>query len=84
MPTSKQRKPRSPKPAHLPANTTHNATKTLPSAPIQPHDPPNALLESAEIRGNEREIDLSILSPRNREVGTREVNFILTAASPQT
>ena len=45
----------------MPANTTQTATKTLPSVPIQPHHPPNALLELAEMRGNEREIDLSVL-----------------------
>ena len=61
MPTSKQRKPRSPKSAHLPANTAKTATKTLHLAPIQPHDPPNALLELAEMRGKEREIGLSTL-----------------------
>ena len=59
------REPPSPKPAHLPANTTKTAAKTLPSTPIQPHDPPDALLELAEMRGNEREIDFSVLSPRN-------------------
>ena len=65
MPTSQHREPPSPKPARLPANTAKTSTKTLPSAPIQPHDPPNALLELAEMRGNEREIDLSVLSPRD-------------------
>ena len=35
----------SPKPTHLTANTTEIAAKTLPSAPIQPHDPPSCLLE---------------------------------------
>ena len=59
MPTSEHRKPRSPKPAHLPANTTDNATKTLATAPMQP---PNALLELAEMRGYEREIDLFTLN----------------------
>ena len=59
------REPPSPKPAHLPANTAKTAAKTLPSTPIQPHDPPDALLELAEMRGNEREIDFSVLSPRN-------------------
>ena len=58
----------SPKSAHLPTNTAKTAAKTLPSAPIQPHDPPNALLELAEMRGNEREIDFSVLSPRNYKV----------------
>ena len=57
MPTSKHREPPSPKPAHLPANTTQTAAKTPLSAPIQPHDPLNALLELAEMRGNEREIE---------------------------
>ena len=65
MPTSQHREPPSPKPAHLPSNTTQTTTKTLPSASIQPHHPPNALLELAEMRGNEREIDLSVLSPRD-------------------
>ena len=50
---------RTPKPAHLPANSTDNATKTLPP---RPHHRPNALLELAEMRGNEREIDLSTLN----------------------
>ncbi len=65
MPTSQHREPPSPKPAHLPANTAKTAAKTLLSAPIQSQDPPNALLELAEMRGNEREIDLSVFSPRN-------------------
>ena len=65
MPTAQHREPPFPKPAHLPAKTTQTAAKTLPSAPIQPHDPPDALLELAEMRGNEREIGLSVLSPRN-------------------
>ena len=64
MPTSQHREPRSPKPDHLTANTTQTAAKTLPSAPIQHHHPPNALQKLAEMRGNEREIDLSVLSPR--------------------
>ena len=72
MPTSQHREPPSPKSAHLSANTAQTAAKTLPSAPIQPHDPPNALLELAEMRGNEREIDLSVLPPGNYTVGTRE------------
>ena len=63
--TSQHREPPSPKSAHLTANTATTAAKTLPSAPIQPHDPPDALLELAEMRGNEREIDLSVFSPRN-------------------
>ena len=67
MPTSKQRKPRSPKSAHLPAKTNKTAPKTLHSAPIQPHEPPNVIRELAEMRGNEREIDLSVLSPHNYE-----------------
>ena len=59
MPTSKHRKHRSPKPPHLPAKTTE-------SAPIYPHDPPQALPELAEMNGNEREIGLSALSPRQQ------------------
>ena len=66
MPTSKHRKHRSPKPARLPAKTADNAPKTLLTAPIQPYDPPNALPELAEMSGNEREIDLSALSPRQQ------------------
>ncbi len=69
MPTSKHRKHRkhrSPKPAHLPAKTTDNAPETPLPAPIQPHDPTNALPELAEMSGNEREIDLSALSPRQQ------------------
>ena len=46
--------------------------KPFPRPPIQPHDPPNAIPKLAEMRGNEREIDLSVLSPRNCKVGTRE------------
>ena len=68
MPTSEHRKPRSPKPAHLPANTTDNATKTLAAAPMQP---PNALPELAEMRGNEREIDLSALN----RIGVRAIRL---------
>ena len=45
MLTSQHREPASPKSAHLPANTAQTAIKTLLSAPIQPRDPPNALLE---------------------------------------
>ncbi len=66
MPTSKHRKHRSPKPAHLPAKTTDNAPKTPLAAPIQPPDPPNPLPGLAEMRGNEREIGLSALSPRQQ------------------
>ncbi len=65
MLTSQHREHPSSKSAHLPANTAKTAIKTLLSAPIQPHDPPNALLELAKMRGNERENDLSVLSPRN-------------------
>ena len=39
MLTSQHRKPRSPKPAHLPAKTTIIATKTVFAAPIQPPPP---------------------------------------------
>ena len=66
MPTSKHRKHRSPKPAHLPAKATDNALKTPLAAPIQPPDPSNPLPALAEMRGNEREIDLSALSPRQQ------------------
>ena len=66
MSTSKHRKHRTPKPGLLPAKTTDNAPKTPLAAPIQPHDPPSALPELAEMSGNEREIDLSALSPRQQ------------------
>ncbi len=75
-------KRRSHKSAHLPANTAKTAAKTLPSAPIQPHHPRNPLLELAEMRGNEREIDLSVLSPRNYKrvrVRVRAIAFQLSA-----
>ena len=38
MPTSKLRKHRSPKSAHLPAKTIANVAKTPLSAPIHPND----------------------------------------------
>ena len=66
MPTSKHRKHRSPKPAHLPAKTAANAPETPLAAPFQPHSPPPALPELAEMNENEREIDLSALSPRQQ------------------
>ena len=79
MPTSQHRKPPSPKSAHLPANTAKTAAKTLPLAtPIQPHHPPNALLELAEMRGNEREIDLFRPFITQLQVGTREGGLQLT------
>ena len=66
MPTSKHRKHRSPKPGLLPAKTTDNAPKTPLAEPIHPPGWPNALPELAEMSGNEREIDLSALSPRQQ------------------
>ena len=66
MPTSKHRKHRSLKPSQIPAKTTNITPKIVPAAPIQPHDPPSVLLELAEMNGNEREIDLSALSPRQQ------------------
>ena len=66
MPTSKHRKPRSPKPARRPAKTAESAPQTLPPAPAQPYDPPQALPALQEMSGNERENDLSILSPRQQ------------------
>ena len=66
MPTSKHRKNRSPKPAHLPAKATASAPETLLPAPIRPPDAPLAVRGLAEMRGNEREIDLSALSPRQQ------------------
>ena len=66
MPTSKHRKNRSTKPAHLPAITNKTAPKTPPPAPVQPHGTSAALPASAEVRGNEREIDVSALSPRQQ------------------
>ena len=66
MPTSKHRKRRSPKPSHLPAKTAEIAPKTTLAAPIQPPDPSPALLGLEEMRGNEREINFSALSPRQQ------------------
>ena len=66
MPTSKHRKHRSPKPVHLPARTTDHAPRTPLAAPIHPGGSPNALPELAAMSGNEREIDLSALSPRQQ------------------
>ena len=66
MPASKHRKHRSPKPAHLPAKATDNAPNPPLPAPIQSYDPPNALPELEDVSGNEREIDLSALSPRQQ------------------
>ena len=62
MPASKNRKPRSPKTAHLPARTNKTAPKTPLATPIQLHDPTHTLPELAKMRGNEREIDLSTLN----------------------
>ena len=66
MPTSKHRKHRSSKTAHLPAKTDQTTPKTTLPAPIQPPDPPLRLPVLAEVSGNEREIDLSALSPRQQ------------------
>ena len=66
MPMSKHRKHRSPKSSRLPAKTTEYAPAITLAAPIQPHDPPPALPALAEVSGNEREIDLSALSPRQQ------------------
>ncbi len=66
MPTSKHRKHRSPGPASLPAKTNPTAPKPALTAPIQPPGPHSALPELAEMSGNEREIDLSSLSPRQQ------------------
>ena len=63
--------------------------KPFPRPPIKPHDPPNAIPKLAEMRGNEREIDLSILSPRNCKwvrvstVGDRSVAIASTALCPR-
>lgn len=83
MPTSKHREPRSPKPARQPAKTTGSATKTLPPAPFSLHNPPDAIPELAQMRGNEREINLSVLSSRNYKVGTREERAKLTIPALQ-
>ena len=72
MSTSKCRKPRSTKPTHLPDKIADSATKPLRAPPYRPHRRPNALLKLAEMRGNEREIDLSAISPRNCKVDTRD------------
>ena len=66
MPTSKHRKHRSPKTAHLPAKTNQTAPKTTLPAPIQRPEPPIVLPELAEVSGNERKIDISSLSPRQQ------------------
>ena len=69
MPTSKHRKNRtnrSPKSSRRPVKTTEIAPKTHLPVSIQPPDPPPALLESEEMKGNEREIDFSGLSPRQQ------------------
>ena len=63
MPTSKHRAPKS---SRRPAGTNKSTPKTTLPAPIQPHDPPSALPELAEMSGNGREIDLSALSPRQQ------------------
>ena len=72
MPTPQHREPRSPNPLTCPPIPRKTPPKPCPGPPIQPHDPPNSLLELAEMRGNEREIGFSILLPRNCEVDTRE------------
>ena len=73
MPTSQHRQPRSPKSAHLPADTTQTATKTLPS---DPNSAPRPAPCPTGISGNERK------RAGNRpfrpfttqlQVGTREV-----------
>ena len=69
MPASKHRKSRtsrSHKTAHRPAKSAEVAPKTTLPALILPPDPPEALLGLAETSGNEREIDLSALSPRQQ------------------
>ncbi len=63
MPTSKHRAPKS---SRRPARTNKSAPQTTLPAPIQPHDPPSALTELSEMSGNDREIDLSTLSPRQQ------------------
>ena len=66
MPASKHRKRRSLKPASLPAKTVESAPQTPPAAPTNPLDLPNTLPELSEMSGNEREIDLSALLPRQQ------------------
>ena len=66
MPTSKHRNRHSSKPAHLPAKTIDNAPQTVPAPTVQSHDLPTALPALAEVSGNERQIDLSALSPRQQ------------------
>ena len=53
MPTPQHITPkrRSPKPSHLPAKTTHIATKTALSAPIYPHASPSI---PTQVSGNGR------------------------------
>ncbi len=50
----------------MPAKTIANAPKTPLAVSVQPHQPTPALPELSEMRGNEREIDLSALSPRQQ------------------
>ena len=62
MPASKNREPRSPKTSHLPPKTNKTAPKRLSPPPFAPTSHLPSLLKSAEMRGNEREIDLFTLN----------------------
>ncbi len=62
MPTSNNRKSRSPKSSHQPLKIREIAPKTPLPTPILPPDPPPALLGLEEMRGNEREIDFSAVN----------------------
>ena len=66
MPASKHRKNRPLKSSHHPLKTPEIAPKTPLPAPILPPDPPQAPLGLEELRGNEREVDFSALSPRQQ------------------
>ena len=55
------REPRSPKTSHLPPKTNKTAQKRLSPPPFAPTSHLPSLLKSAEMRGNEREIDLFAL-----------------------
>ena len=61
-----------PNPPTCPTKPLIMAPKPFSRPPFSPYRRPNALLKLAEMRGNEREIDLSAPSPRDDKAGTRE------------
>ena len=78
MPASKHRAPKS---SRRPAGTNKSAPRTTLPAPIQPHNPPSALPELAEMNENEREIDLSALSPRQQAALRSDFHNLETAVN---